>query len=146
MQDRTTAPASFDFQKLTFQQRVDGFSTRAFASCCDSPRGAQLPITVTLGFFYLAYRAFVAIRWRSRLLGKGRAGAMIMIMTGTELARLPLAERIKCYRELAQDSRRLAQAATAPERQGLLLALANQWERLAIDVEQRIAQRNSSPV
>jgi len=58
-----------------------------------------------------------------------------------ELSRLPPLERIKRYRELAMDSRRLAVSAKAPDRQRCLLAIADQWEHLAADLEWRRGHR-----
>jgi hypothetical protein len=62
-------------------------------------------------------------------------------MNETELCRLPPAERIKRYRELAQESRRLAQSNPDLDRQRILLFMADQWEGLAADAEKRAQRR-----
>jgi hypothetical protein len=62
-------------------------------------------------------------------------------MPDTELFRLPPAERIRCYRNLAGDARRLAQSAVYLERRMLLLVLAHQWEGLAGNLESQAAAR-----
>jgi hypothetical protein len=62
--------------------------------------------------------------------------------TNTELSRLPLAERIQRYRELALNSRRLARGANTAERQKLLL-VADQWESLAADGEHHLERWNN---
>jgi hypothetical protein len=62
--------------------------------------------------------------------------------TNTELSHLPLAERIRRYRELALDSRRLAHSVTTAERQQLLL-VADQWESLAADGEHHLERWNN---
>jgi hypothetical protein len=71
---------------------------------------------------------------RATLEGKGCAEQDV---TDTELSRLPPAERIKRYRELALDSRRLAQSADDQDRQTILLHIADQWDSLADDLERR---------
>ena len=65
-------------------------------------------------------------------------------MTDTELSRLPPAERIERYRDLATDSRRLAQSAITPSRQNFLLFVAYEWERLAADTEAYLARKKKS--
>jgi hypothetical protein len=52
------------------------------------------------------------------------------------------ARRVKRYRELALESRRVAQSTPFPEGKAFLLMIADQWEKLAEDTER---QTNSSP-
>jgi hypothetical protein len=64
-------------------------------------------------------------------------------MADAELSDLPLTERVRHYRELAMNSRKLAQSAANQDRRDLLLLIAEQWERLAGDDEQRLARGKS---
>jgi len=64
-------------------------------------------------------------------------------MSDTEFARLRLWRRAKRYRERALDLRRLAQSAAASQSQHSLLNVADQWERLAVNVELRSVRQSN---
>jgi hypothetical protein len=74
---------------------------------------------------------------------RGRDAREFDEMSDTEFARLPLVQRAKRHHERALGLRRLAQSAVGSEHQKSLLKAADQWERLAADVEQRIARRSN---
>jgi len=60
----------------------------------------------------------------------------------TELSKLPPAERVKRYRELAKEARREAEQASKDEREAFL-HVASAWDRLADIAEQVFAARLS---
>jgi hypothetical protein len=57
----------------------------------------------------------------------------------TDFSRLPPLDRAKRYRQLAEDARREANAAQDDARQSYRV-IADQWDRLADDIEKRTRQ------